>query len=103
MPLDPGPRCSVFRYRCGTVFFATATIWLGIAGQVFAQVSYDNTQTPEGWAWAQIKQGNEADFNDRCGTPALDPRAKVETRWTDGCRQLSASFLLDVLTRAPWR
>jgi len=104
MPLNPAALSSVFRYRRWTVFFAIVTICLGIERQALAQAPYDNMQTPEGWAWAQIKQGKEADFNERCKTtPALDPRAKDETRWTNDCRRLSASFVVDVLTRAPWR
>jgi uncharacterized protein YjbI with pentapeptide repeats len=83
------------------MFFTTLVISLGISGEVPAQAPYDDLQTPEGWVWALIKEGKEANFNVRCG--ALDPRAKSETRWADACRRLSALFLVDVLTRAPWR
>src|SRR5437899_10081303 len=84
---------------------AAVTIWLGTAGQAFAAPSYDDASTPEGWAWAQIRQGRAADFNDRCNTatPGLDPRSKEETRWSDRCRRLPASFLVDILARSPWR
>ena len=33
----------------------------------------------------------------------LDPRDENDQRWQDGCRNLSARFLQDLLTRAPWR
>jgi hypothetical protein len=99
MALNPDLPCSLFRRRGGTAVFAAMAICLGIGGQVLAQAPYDNAQTPEGWAWALIKQGKEADFNVRCGTtPALDPRLESESRWTDDCRRLSAAFLVDVLT-----
>jgi uncharacterized protein YjbI with pentapeptide repeats len=69
-----------------------------------AETSYDNPETSEGWAWDRIKRGEKADFNIRCGTPSLDPRAsdeKSEKSWQVDCRRLSARFLIDVLTKAP--
>jgi hypothetical protein len=74
-----------------------------IGWQVLAETGYDDLSTSEGWAWAQIKQGEEADFNSQCRTEALDPRRDDETRWENGCRRLSATFLIDVLTKVPWR
>jgi len=94
-------RHTVFRY--GAASLAAAAIVLGTGGPLSAQASYGNTQTPEGWAWAQIKLGKKVDFNTRCRTPELDPSAQDETRWKDPCRRLPASFLVDVLTRSPWR
>lgn len=89
--------------RCRRGLWLIWLICLGMGGQVLAQPSYDDARTSEGWAWAQIKQGKEADFNARCGTPALDPHAVNETRWAESCRHLSAAFLVDALTRDPWR
>ena len=64
---------------------------------------YDDPRTAEGWAWSQIKRGEAADFNTRCRTPRLDPRDEKDPRWQNDCRKLSARFLQDLLTRAPWR
>jgi uncharacterized protein YjbI with pentapeptide repeats len=94
---------SVLHHRCGAMFSATLAICCAIGGQAPAQAPYENRNSSEGWAWAQIKERNPADFNKRCGTPPLDPRAGNEPSWTNSCRQLSATFLVDVLTRAPWR
>jgi hypothetical protein len=96
-------RCRRHHCQAGSFAAATLLIWLGVGGQVLAQPPYDNEQTPEGWAWAQIKQRKDANFNIRCGSPELDPSAESETRWTESCRRLSAAFLVDVLTHDPWR
>ena len=64
---------------------------------VWAQTSYDDETTAEGWAWSQIRRDSIADFNEKCGK-ALDPHVK-NTDWDDPCRQIRPQFLVDVLTR----
>ena len=88
-----------------TALFAL-TFWLGSGSHdlSFAQASYEDATTAEGWAWSKINKGEWADLNQRCEpqTPPLD--AKVDNvRWQDDCRKLTAPFLQDLLTKAPWR
>src|SRR5260370_32592896 len=86
---------------------ATILLALMVAGasdaSALAETSYDNPATAEGWAWAKIKQGNAADFNERCKTtPELDARKDDDSRWKSDCRQLDATFLVDILTQPAW-
>jgi uncharacterized protein YjbI with pentapeptide repeats len=89
-------------YRYGAILLAAALICLTVGAQGATPQNYDDENTPEGWAWALIKQGKEANFDARCKTPALDP-GKDDDRWNDECRRLSAVFISDVLLREPWR
>jgi hypothetical protein len=47
----------------------------------------------QNYAWAQIRAGQPADFNELCGL--LDPRKK--DGWDNDCRRIPARFLEDVL------
>jgi hypothetical protein len=50
--------------------------------------------------------GKAADFDKYCGTESLDVRAndeKSERSWRDDCRRLRAKFLVNMLTKDPWR
>jgi uncharacterized protein YjbI with pentapeptide repeats len=87
--------------RCISALVVALCLWLIPAVPAAAQLPYDENQEAEAWAWSQIKLGKPADFNAHCGV-ALDPFAEAEPRWAEPCRRVSATFLANVLTRAPW-
>ena len=90
-------------YSLSLALLGALGLSLGSLDVSVARGLYDDPRSAEGWAWSQIKQGEAADFNTRCHTPRLDPRDEKEPRWQNDCRKLSARFLQDLLTRAPWR
>jgi hypothetical protein len=51
----------------------------------------------EDWAWSKIQEGSTADFNKQCGE--LDASRSDDPGWADpnGCRTLTAAFLIDIL------
>lgn len=80
--------------------------WAALLGfdRPAAQARYDDEHTPEGWAWARIRQDKPADLNLRCdpkGNTRLN--AHDDAGWDDACRKIPAGFLADVLTVARWR
>jgi hypothetical protein len=68
---------------------------------------YGKWSETEKWVWVRLKAGDYAvlDRYDKCKAKALDPGKdeKAEPHWLDLCRQISASFLHDLLTDARWK
>lgn len=70
---------------------------------IFAQPWNPGQTESEQWVWSEIRAGQEANLNRRCGTSDLDPGANGDARWDDGCRAISATFIKKILTSKPWR
>jgi uncharacterized protein YjbI with pentapeptide repeats len=68
--------------QCSMALFGACVFWVGLGppDSALARAAYGNMKTAEGWAWSE-----------------------KDKRWQDDCRKLSASFVEDLLTRAPWR
>jgi hypothetical protein len=103
MPIEPISVLLTSCRRRAAVAVCTTIIGICFAASASAADPYANADTAAGWAWARVSRGERVDFNARCQTTTLDSRSNDETRWTDHCRQLPSSFLVDVLTRKPWR
>lgn len=109
----------------GVIVFA---LWFTPRSTAFAKTTFNNPATAEGWAWTKIKKGEPADFDERCGAEPLDgsdddeaktdeegetsaglekllalQKGLLENAKQAQCRHIKANFLVDVLTKRPWR
>ena len=97
----------LYRRRFALAALVALASWLGRVGSpdiAFAESSYNDLSTAEGWAWSKISKGEWADFNLRCDPQAqqLDPKVD-DARWQNDCRKITATFLQDLLTMTPFR
>jgi hypothetical protein len=76
---------------------------MAAATQGWAGEPYDDETTSEGWAWAQIRTDQFADFTARCGQPEFDLDPDAGFDWSNPCRRIPAQFLADILTEARLR
>jgi len=99
--LPPGARQLVLARYAGSLLVALCIMLT--SNIACAQGAYEDMNTAEGWAWSKLKSNELADFNQRCGTPTLDPKDEKDAQWQDNCRKLSAKFLQDLIAQSPWR
>ena len=59
------------------------------SGPALGQMTYDDATTPEGWAFAQLKRGEIADFRNKCTLADQRPAPAA-------CRTLSHQFIEDI-------
>ena len=58
---------------------------------------------PESWAWREICEGRNANFNLRLGVPLDVTNSAHDRAWGDGRRTLSSGFLKAILLHEPFR
>jgi hypothetical protein len=87
-------------WRRVRTFIGSASVIVVAAATSLGEVHADSVgrSAAEDWAQSKILQGLPADFNEQCGE--LDARRVDDPAWADpnGCRTLTAAFLVDILT-----
>ena len=73
------------------------SVTLGALAVAAATQTYGSS---EAWAWSLIKRGQVADFDRRCGS--RNPQSWA-ARSAQPCREISARYLVALLTQDPWR
>jgi hypothetical protein len=87
---------------CPAIFVAIVITFFERDAEALVQIPYENEETSEGWAWARVRRGEDADFNVRCNTTRLESQ-KYDARWTASCRQISGAFVASLLTNVSLR
>jgi hypothetical protein len=99
MPIEPvSVRVGSCR-RWGTAGASAAIFGMWFAVAVSAEARYDIADEASGWVLTRVSHGQTVDFNERCHTASLDPRSLEDPRWSDVCRRLPSSFLINMLTQ----
>jgi hypothetical protein len=79
---------------------AVCAVLLLLAWSAPARAWSTDPATPEGWALERLTAGQIANFNVRCNA-TLDPRKPAG--WDDPCREVSARFVVDLVTQPKWQ
>ena len=103
--------------RCAVALLLSAGVLFGSLSDIHAQTGgrpaspfgcsaseRANWTDSEKWAWKQICEGRNADFNKRRGNERLDPKnLKHDSKWENRRRTLSSSFLKTILLNERFR
>jgi hypothetical protein len=84
----------------GRIPYLYAAILILVSGSASA-ASYDDANTPEGWAWQRIRNDQIADFAQRVPPGGSRPCGQTDPQKMDAnnnCGSISAQFLVDALT-----